>query len=208
MKEDKYAFVDKWRPSRVRAVTKGELCWTEVDILDISDISTSTAIRAGLEPFDVRVNYFSAGLAEHIKKVLGSSDYAKAPYLIITAHGAETDGDISMGGELAGEIAATQDFDGTMTAEDLKKFVDVKDKIIINTACIGGDAKLANAFIKEGHAKAYIGDTSAPFAYTSFLFPILIFYFLTHNPDFTIQQAFERAKATDSGEFKTWQLFE
>jgi hypothetical protein len=206
--EDRYAFVDKWRPSRVNEITKGALFWTEVDILDISDLPTANAIRSGLEPFSVKVNYFPAGLPEHVKKVLGGDDFAKAPYLIIAAHGGENDGDISLGDELGEEIAATQDFNGAIKPGDLEKFVDVTGKVIINTACAGGESVLAEVFIKYGKAKAYIADTLAPFGYTSFLFPVLLFYFLTQYPDYTLQQAFDRAKATDAEEFKTWQLFE
>jgi hypothetical protein len=208
MSNDKYAFVDKWRPSRVRAITKGELFWTEVDILNISDLQTAHAIRNGLERFAIKVDYFEAGLSEHIKKVLGSNKYAKAPYIIITAHGDETDGDISLGDRLEGELAATQDFHGTMTPGDLEKFINVEDKVVINTACGSGVSRLSDVFMQKGQAKAYIADTYAPFGYTSYLFPVLLFYFLTQYPDISLKEAFERAKATDADEFKTWRLSE
>ncbi|HSX15164.1 MAG TPA: hypothetical protein VLF40_00025 [Candidatus Saccharimonadales bacterium] len=208
MTDDKYAFVDKWRPSRVRVVTKGELFWTEVDILNISDLQTAQAMRSGLERFCIKVNYFEVGLSEHIKKVLGSSTYAKAPYLIIAAHGAETDGDISLGDRLEGELAATQDFHGTMTPGDLEKCINVEGKVIINTACGSGASRLSDVFMQKGRAKAYIADADAPFGYTSYLFPVLLFYFLTQYPNLSLKEAFDRTKAADSEEFKTWQLFE
>lgn len=204
--DDKYAFVDKWRPSRVRAISKGELYWTEVDILNIGDSRTAPAIREGLEQYEIKINLFLAGMADHVKKVLGGSEYARAPYLIIAAHGGERDGDISMGGELDSQLAATQDFNKTMTPDDLAKFIEVKNKVVINTACSGGVKRLADVVMKGG-AEAYIADTGAPFGYTSYLFPILIFYFLTQYPDISIKEAFERAKNTDTEEFKTWQFF-
>lgn len=206
--DDKYAFVDKWRRSRVRAVTKGHLYWTEVDIVDISDLPTANAIRSGLEPFCIKTNYFPCGLAEHVKKVLGGSKLTTAPFLIIAAHGHESDGDISLGSALAPEIAVTQDFSEVMTPGDLAKFIDVTGKVVLNTACGGGEKSLADVFLNRGKAKFYIADELAPFGYTSALFPLLFFYFLTNYPDYSIRQAFDRAKSADSEEFETWQLFE
>jgi len=206
MTDNTYDFIDSWRPSRVRAITKGELYWTEVDIVDISDIPTAMAIRYALEPFGIKVNYFPIGLSTHLKKVLSKDGLARAPYLIVAAHGDEKDGDLSFGQKLGEQLAATQDFYDKITPEDLTTFIDVTGKIVINTACGSGESRLADVFVKQGGAKSYIADTLAPFGYTSTLFPVLIFYFLTNYPKLSIEQAFERAKTADVDEFKTWKL--
>jgi|GEM_PF-2159655 len=196
---------DNLRTSRDRVIAKGELYWAEVDVLNISDDSTTRSLREGLEQFGIKVNVYYVGLADHIKKILGPNPSA-APYLIITAHGGENDGDLDLGGKLSDEIAATQDFDEKMTPQDLAKFIDVSNRVVINTACGGGEEKLAEVFTKVGKAKAYIADTYAPFGYVSYLFPILVFYFLTKY-SLSIKESFEKAKACDREEFKTWHLF-
>ncbi|QQS64678.1 hypothetical protein IPO96_03840 [Candidatus Saccharibacteria bacterium] len=207
MSKDKFDFSEEFRTSRVQTIARGELFWTEVDILDLSDTQTANVLKATLENYGIKTNYFPAALAEHLKKVLGGSDYAKAPYLIIAAHGAEQEGSLHMD-TLADELAATQDFHGQMTPEDLSKFVDVKDKVVINVACVGGEKELAKVFIEKGGAKAYIAETSSPFHYVSSLFPTLLFYFLTNYTNLSLAEAFERAKAADAEEFKSWKLFE
>jgi hypothetical protein len=188
------------RPSRDRILTK-KLFWAEVDILNIDD--DATTLRSNLEKFGVKVNLYNTSVANGIVQVLGKND-SKAEYLIINAHGAEEDGVIRMP-RLAPEMAAEQPFADKLTAEDLAKFVDVKDKVIITTACGGGHSKLADAFMKTGKAKAYIGDTLAPFGYVSDLFPTLIFYFMTRY-FLDVKDAFERAKKCDVEEFGTWEI--
>lgn len=207
MSKDKFDFNEEFRTSRVQRITKGELFWTEVDILDLNDTRTANALKATLENYGIKTNYFPAALADHLKKVLGGRGYAKAPYLIIAAHGAEQEGSLSMD-SLADELAATQDFHGKMTPEDLSRFVNVKDKVVINTACVGGEKELAKVFTEKGGAKAYIAETSSPFHYVSFLFPTLLFYFLTNYKDIDLKEALERVRAADPEEFKSWMLFE
>ena len=133
-----------------------------------------------------------------------SNSNSNADYLIINAHGDPDEGFIYLP-ELAEEIAAKQHFKDKLTGEDLSKFVDVKDKVVITTACGGGHTTLADVFINKGQAKVYIGDTSSPFGYVSNLFPTLIFYFLTRY-SLSIQEAFERAKACDTEEFGSWEI--
>lgn len=188
------------RPSRDRVLTK-QLFWTEIDILNIDD--DATTLRSNLERFGGKVNLYNTSVANGIVQVLGKND-SKAEYIIINAHGAEEDGVIRMP-KLAPEIAAKQPFANRLTAEDLAKFVNVTNKIIINTACGGGHSKLADVFMEVGKAKAYIGDTLAPFGYVSDLFPTLIFYFLTRH-FLVIEDAFERAKQCDPEEFGTWEI--
>ena len=109
-----------------------------------------------------------------------------------------------MGSELVGELADAQPFNKNMTPDDLAKFVDVKDKVVINVACVGGEKRLAEVFINQGGASSYIADTSSPFGYSSALFPTLMFYFLTNYSNMTLNEAFERAKNADANEFKSW----
>lgn len=193
---------DELRPSRIQDVCDGKLFWTEVDILNIGD--EVTALRAGLETFGLKVNLINCGQGRHIVQALGKSD-SKAEFIIINAHG-DDDGSIVLP-ELGESVAKIQPFNNRMTPEDLAKFVDVQGKIIICTACGGGHEKLARVFLELGQAKAYIGDSLAPFGYASYLFPILIFYFLTQYPTISIKQAFERAQQTDPDEFKSWVIF-
>ena len=198
--------VDTWRPSRDRVIARGEFFWTEVDILNMQLSGEAAAVANGLARFGIKPNIYNVGLAEHIKKVLGGTSVAKAPYLIIAAHGAAKDGDLLIGDNLPAELAATQDFHHTLTPDDLAKFIDVSGKTVINLACGSGDGRLAEVFTKKGSAAAYIADTYAPFTYVSYLFPILLFYFLTKYPDLSIEQAFKRAQASDTEEFGTWQI--
>ena len=188
------------RPSRDRVLAR-QLFWTEVDILNIDD--DATTLRSNLEKFGVKVNLYNTSVANGIVQALGKND-SKAEYTIINAHGAEEDGVIRMP-KLASEIASKQPFADRLTAEDLAKFVDVTDKVVITTACGGGHSALADVFMKTGKAKAYIGDTLAPFGYVSDLFPTLIFYFMTRY-FLDIKDAFERAKQCDPEEFGTWEI--
>lgn len=206
-KDDTFDFDNEFRSSRIREVGEGKLFWTEVDILEINDVLTANNLRTSLESFGIKVNIFGAAQGRHVVKVLGGNEYAKAPYLLICAHGGEEDGYIHMGSELVGELAEAQPFNKNMTPDDLEKFVNVKDKVVINVACVGGEKKLADVFINKGGATAYIADTSSPFGYSSALFPTLLFYFMTNYTELTLLQAFERAKSADTDEFKTWTLF-
>lgn len=207
-KDSTFDFNEEFRSSRIRKVGEGDLYWTEVDILEINDLQTANNLRSSLESFGIKVNIFGAAQGRHVVKVLGGNDYAKAPYLLICAHGGDEDGYIHMGSELAGELADAQPFNENMTPKDLEKFVNVKDKVIINVACVGGEKKLAEVFTKKGGATTYIADTSSPFGYSSALFPTLLFYFLTNYSSMTLHEAFERAKNADKNEFKSWTLFE
>ena len=207
-KDNTFDFNEEFRSSRIREVGEGEFYWTEVDILEINDLQTANNLRSSLESFGIKVNIFGAAQGRHVVKVLGSNEYAKAPYLLICAHGGDEDGYIHMGSELVGELAEAQPFHKNMTPGDLEKFVNVKDKVVINVACVGGEKRLADVFINKGEASAYIADTSSPFGYSSALFPTLLFYFLTNYSNMTFNEAFERAKNADVSEFKTWTLFE
>ncbi len=187
-------------------ISAGELYWTELDIVDIGDGQTAAAIKHAMEPFCIKVNHYTVTLAEHAKKVFGKTKYAIASYMVIAAHGGENDGEMSLGSELAPHLAALQDFNISITPANLSEFINVKNKVVINTACTSGNKKLAEVFIKKGQAKAYIADVGYPYGYASAMFPILFFFFLTNYPGDTTRDAFERVKACDPS-FGTWKYY-
>ena len=66
MSKDKFDFSEEFRTSRVQTIARGELFWTEVDILDLSDTQTANVLKATLENYGIKTNYFPAALAEHL----------------------------------------------------------------------------------------------------------------------------------------------
>ena len=194
------------KKSRIDAIAKGSLYWTQVDIVDINDRDTATAIEHTLVDLGIKTNHYIISVADHLKKVLGDSMDGVAPYIVIAAHGGENDGDIAFGDELAPHITAQQDFSENMTPDDLKKFINVKNKIVINTACTAGANELANVFIEQGGAQAYIADTGYPYGYVSSIVPILFFFFLTHHPEISAEAALQKIQECDVS-FKTWKYY-
>jgi hypothetical protein len=188
-----FSFMEQLRPSMIRKLAQGQSSWTSVDMLVCDTGFQGYAMRAGLEQLGIKVNFFPVGLAQHLVNVLSGAE-ATAPYVIIDTHGDE--GDLLLP-ELAPEYAATQRFNGRLTAGDLATFVNLPGRVVISLGCDTGDEALARVFLDHG-CIAYIGPQGAPFGYSSYFFPVFLFYELTHNPGRSLADALAHVCAHDN----------
>jgi hypothetical protein len=186
------------RPSMIREVAKGASYWTSVDLV-ACDLPEATAIRAALESFGVKVNYFSVGRAQHTVNVLNGVE-ATAPFVILSMRGDK--GKLLLP-SLDERIAATERFNDALTPEDLESFVNLPGRVVLSLGCETGTQALADVFLRHG-CVAYIGPEGAPFGYASAFVPIYLFYELTEMR--TLEQAIERLRAHDH-ELAMWRLF-
>lgn len=177
---------------------EGKLAWTEVDLLQINDVS-AYALRSALEEFGIQVNLRSIGQSRHILAALGG-DRPVAPYVIVSCHG--EDGRILLP-ELGGSIARAQPFNDSMGPEQIRKHLRIPGSIVISTGCETGRAPLAQAFLDAG-ARGYFAPSDAPDGHDAFLAALILFYELTSGH--TLQDAVERVQGYNT-ELSMWEFW-
>jgi len=181
------------RPSMVRSVQQGASYWTSVDLVEMGDLSFGQALRVALETMHIRVNLFSIGTPQHLMNVLGGAE-ATAPYLVISGVSAEEDGSIPLP-ELAEPIAALQPFNGRLSIDQLRSFLDVPGRTVVSLWGDMGREDIADAFLDAG-CRAYIGPVGCPFRHSAMLFLTGLFYELTQQRD--IEAAVAKLAAIDT----------
>jgi hypothetical protein len=163
----------------------------------------ATAIRFALENFGARVITFFIGRPNDFVEILnGKLLYDDVSHIIFSFHGKK--GKFLMP-ILGKDIYENDEPRGNFGANEIEKFANLNEKIILTTGCTLGTKTLAKAFLNSKckvfiAAKDYIEGNSA-------LFFIIRFYYeiLTNNRKIT--EAFEISKATDS-ETKLFQFYE
>lgn len=181
------------RPSMVRTVQQGASYWTSVDLVEMGDVSFAQALRGALEAMNIRVNLFTIGTPQHLVNVLGGAE-ATAPYLVLSGMYAEDDGTIPLP-DLAEEIAALQPFNGSLTIDQLRTFLDVPGRTVISLWGDMGRDDIASAFHDAG-CNTYVGPTGCPFRHSALLFLTGIFYELTQQRP--LDQAIAKLARIDS----------
>lgn len=160
-------------------------------ILDFGNTGNEVeAIRQCLEYFGYDVFKYSIGRPNDFIKILSDKYAIDYKYLIISCHG--IDEKIIMpklGEEIYTENEPKQDF----TSEDIKKYIKLKNKIIINTGCsTGASIEVKNAFVNDSNY--YISPNGYPEASSALIFIINLFYQLKNN---SLDNSFENSKNID-----------
>ena len=133
--------------------------------------------RALLEELGAVVHLHLIGTPGDFLKVLSRGSGA-APYLVISAHGEPTG---IRFGEYAEGIDTSMLEDGILTPERIAETVDLPGCVVVNESCFGGEAALAEAFMRGGLG-AYIGTVEPdPDACAWPLFLAHFFYELFHR---------------------------
>ena len=184
------------RPSRVRMVQAGAPAWAEAELIDVE--SGQAALGPALEAFGLRVRRTAVGQARHLVAAL--SEPPAADFVVLQCHGDE--GAIVLPG-LAEEVERYQPFHGRISPADLRAFARFDGTVVVATGCDTGHPGLAGAVLDCG-ATAYIAPDGAPFAYASFVAPLLLFYELTKLRD--LGEAVRHLRAHDD-ELAMWRLY-
>ena len=160
-----------------------------VSIIAVGDSKEATALREALENFGYRVDMHWVGSRKEFLEIL-SGNIATNNTVILSVHGIEEG--IYMPDEKA------------VSADDIAKIANLKDKTVINFGCITGKDNFVKSFIKNGKASVYIAPEDYPEGSAALLFGIVMFYELSRNK--TIEEAVEKASSLDN-ETKIFKLF-
>ena len=160
-------------------------------ILDFGDTGNEAeAIRQSLEQFGYNVMKYGIGRPNDFVEILSGDSFADYKYLIISCHG--SNGDIVM--PKLGESVYTEDEPkNDFTADDVLKYIKIKNKIIINTGCSTGKSEeMKKAFVNDSNS--YISPNDYPGATGTLFFVIALFYYLINTDLF---KAFDLAMNID-----------
>ncbi len=184
------------------------------DVAVVTDVRSSEeahTVRSVLEFYRLRVRF------ERLVQRRQFDDFfagrlGTSPYTVVMAHGAETDDGQAIrfvlvdnpGGDpkaAEGWTPVTVD----LTARTIPDMVTNGSGVLITCSCGGGDASLAEAFLRAGY-DAYVGQTEPYYSSdASLVFVTGLFYFLlAEDRDFdprrySIEDAVARAAALDPG---------
>lgn len=166
-------------------------------------VSEANSIRQTLEYFGANVITYYIGRPNDFITILnGEKIYSDVEHLIFCFHGKS--GKFEMP-KLAKDVYENDEPKGNFGVAELERFVKLRDKLIITTACSLGRKVIANVFLKAGNkafigAKGYIEGNSA-------LFFVIQFYYGILTNQLSEKESFSKAILTDN-EMKLFKFYE
>ncbi|RAL24077.1 delta-aminolevulinic acid dehydratase [Thermoflavimicrobium daqui] len=161
------------------------------------------AIRSTLEYFGARVFTYWIGRPNDFIDVLSGKDlYPMTDYIILNFHGDE--GKFIMP-ELEESIYEENEPKEDFGDLEIRRYTDLKEKIVIGNGCTLGDTRLAQAFLDQG-CKIYIGPDDYPFGNVALMFVLRFFYEIIQNKK-CVKESFEIAQSMDQ-ELRMYQIYE
>lgn len=182
--------------SRIRAVQGGAVAWTTVDLIDIEE-REGPLLRAMLECYGARVNYYPVGQARHLTAALRE---AAAPFLILACHG---DNGAVILPSLGEPLCRFQPFPENLGPAEVSRHARLRDQVVIVTGCGTGTEAMAAAFRSVG-ATAYLAPTSSPMGYAPVFALAYLFYELTEERG--LAEAVAKLQSHDR-ELAQWRLW-
>jgi hypothetical protein len=95
--------------------------------------------------------------------------------------------------ELAPEIEAAQPYGRFITPDNLREFLHLPDKVVLNTGCTTGRAQFADSFLGGG-CRSYIGPAGYPDGDAA-LFYALHFFYELHSCNKSLSEAHNLARS-------------
>ena len=165
-----------------------------VALLDLADVGCeSDSIRQTLEYFGYFVGMHRIGRPQHVIDILAGKTSCAYDCFVFICHG-DDDGKILMG-ELAEHIYFPDEPRGNFGYEEISRYLELKNTLIISTGCSTGNEALAKAFAKNGNI--YIAPIDDPEGNSALIYTHLFFYHACYN-DFNIEDAHNKARSVDA----------
>jgi hypothetical protein len=178
-------------------------------VTDRDSVEDATAIRAALEVFRLRVDFYRMVQRRHLLAFL-AGEHIPYDYTVLCAHGTGPDEApklvVEVVDQVAGDHEAATGWESVpveLTPQTIPKLVHAAGGTLMCGACGGGRAPLAQAFLAAGY-DAYIGaDQRYVDGESAFLFTVGFFYFALaedRGPGavaYSDAEAVERAAALD-----------
>lgn len=163
----------------------------KIDIINLGDDLASVALRSILECWGCTVRIHHVATAQGFVR-LCNRENTLSNHVVLMCHGVE-EGIVLP--ELASDVEAQQPYHTTLTAANLRDFLYLPERLVLNTGCLTGRAEFAVAFVEAG-CHSYIGPTEYPDG-GSALFYVLHFFYELHARKSTVEVAHQKAKAHD-----------
>lgn len=152
--------------------------------------SEAEAIRQILEFFGFTVLKINIARPDDFIQILSNKLDLSFDYLILSCHG--KDSKIAMP-ILGKDIYKEDEPRGNFGHNEIEKYLNFKNKIIISTGCTTGNNELSKAFLVNNNI--YIAPENYIEGSSALPFITLLFYEITRNKN--IKQAFEKAQNID-----------
>jgi hypothetical protein len=162
-----------------------------VDVVTIDDDLWALALRSVLESYGITIHLRSAARASQVVRLLNGST-PLSEHVILMCHGVEEGIHLP---ELSPVLAAEEHYKGPLSAANLREFLRLPDRFVLNTGCSLGKPEYADAFLSAG-CQAYVGPTGDPEGDAA-LFYALHFFYAYHCRGTTIREAHEKASSHD-----------
>lgn len=161
-------------------------------IVNISETGNEgEALRQALENMNYFVCMKNTARPRDFMDVLAGKLPFEPDCIIISCHG--DDGRIIMP-TLSDCLYDDGEPRGDFSAEEVRRFIDISDKLIINLGCETGEKQLASAFSENN---TYIAPTGCVEGSSALFFAIRLFYELA-SKKCDVEDAYLKAKETDS----------
>lgn len=174
---------------------------SHLDIINIADNLEVTALRALLENWGVVTRVWHMASASDLVYLL-NGQIVLSEIIVISCHGGSKGLHLP---ELAPEVAAQQPYSGVINAAQMREFLKLPSKLVINTGCKLGCPEFAQAFLDAG-CHAYIGSNDYIEGDASLLY-LSIFFYEHLCKGKTLEAAHLRASEHDE-ETQLFQLFQ
>jgi hypothetical protein len=163
-----------------------------VDLLVLNDVLEAVTIRSVLESFGIEVRCHFIGNVKKLVSLL-SGEEPLHKIVIISCHGVE-EGMILP--ELSEELEKEMPYHKILRTSNCAEFLNLQNKIIINTGCYLGKGNFAQSFLQKG-ASSYIGFEGAEEGDTVIFFVISLLYFYICK-SLSLQNAFAKANSLET----------
>jgi hypothetical protein len=141
------------------------------DIVVIDDTLGSIALRDVLEYWGLQVTVHWVGMAQDAVRLLGGEENLSET-IVLMCHGNDAGMVLPA---LHPSVEKKQPYHGALTPQDLRQFLKLPGRIVLNTGCSLGTERFARAFLDAG-CKAYIGATGDPEGASSLFYALHLFY--------------------------------
>jgi hypothetical protein len=179
-------------------------------VTDVRCAEEANMLRTMLEAMRLRVRYVRLVQRRQVASFFSDPE-TRSAWTILMAHGDELDGDRVIGLELVDNpsddpkaVTGWEQVRHHLSPAVIADEVKGRSGVLISWACGGGDAALADAFLRAGY-QAYVGTAGGYYdSSSSFLFLTGLFHFLMaedrdEDPrSFLLAEAVERAAALDA----------
>jgi hypothetical protein len=163
----------------------------DIDLVVVEDALEAQALRCALEAWNCRVRVQWIGITTDLVRILGGKELL-AENIVLHCHG--IDQGLALP-ELDSSLEKDQPYHGALSPAELREFLRLPDRFVLNTGCGLGTADFAEPFLRAG-CKAYIGAMGYPQGSAS-LFYVLHFFYAFACQRRTIPAAHEAARSHD-----------